>query len=136
MNSLAWLFWLLTLNSVVNPWIYMFFNVNLVEVLWRLCCPASGCCPCSPRCPTAVLASAAGNGGAGGGGAGGGAGRANSPGRGAGGQVMTITSMPSTNGFFSHFATYIFYFKNKIWKIESKKYPFLIGKYGSFFCDV
>ena len=36
---MTWLFWLLTLNSVVNPWIYMFFNVNLVEALCRACCP-------------------------------------------------------------------------------------------------
>ncbi|TRY61998.1 hypothetical protein TCAL_11530 [Tigriopus californicus] len=38
MQSITWLFWLLTLNSVVNPWIYMFFNVNLVEALCRACC--------------------------------------------------------------------------------------------------
>ena len=38
-NSMVWLFWLLTLNSVVNPWIYMMFNVNLVESLYRVCCP-------------------------------------------------------------------------------------------------
>ena len=34
---MEWLFWLLTLNSVVNPWIYMFFNRNLVESLAHLC---------------------------------------------------------------------------------------------------
>ncbi len=38
MSYLTWLFWLLTLNSVVNPWIYMFFNANLVEALWNACC--------------------------------------------------------------------------------------------------
>ena len=42
MNSVGWLFWLLTLNSVVNPWIYMIFNVNLVESLYRVCCPGLG----------------------------------------------------------------------------------------------
>ncbi len=31
------LFWLLTLNSVVNPWIYMVFNANLVESLSKIC---------------------------------------------------------------------------------------------------
>lgn len=40
-QSISWLFWLLTLNSVVNPWIYMFFNANLVQALYGLilCCP-------------------------------------------------------------------------------------------------
>ena len=39
---MTWLFWLLTLNSVVNPWIYMFFNANLVEALWNACCVCGG----------------------------------------------------------------------------------------------
>ena len=43
---MVWLFWLLTLNSVVNPWIYMIFNVNLVESLARVCCPYQSECPC------------------------------------------------------------------------------------------
>ena len=30
----------MTLNSVVNPWVYMMFNANLVESLERLFCPA------------------------------------------------------------------------------------------------
>ena len=34
---MAILYWLMTLNSVVNPWIYMFFNVSLVETLWNAC---------------------------------------------------------------------------------------------------
>ena len=36
----AWIFYLMTLNSVVNPWIYMIFNSNLVESLERLFCPS------------------------------------------------------------------------------------------------
>ena len=39
-QSLEFLFWLLTLNSVVNPWIYLAFNNNLVESLKRLFCPS------------------------------------------------------------------------------------------------
>jgi hypothetical protein len=38
---MVWLFWLLTLNSVVNPWIYMMFNANLVESLCHLFCRAN-----------------------------------------------------------------------------------------------
>ena len=37
---MQFLFWLLTLNSVVNPWIYLVFNNNLVESLKRLFCPS------------------------------------------------------------------------------------------------
>ena len=40
-QSLQFLFWLLTLNSVVNPWIYLAFNNNLVESLMRLFCPSA-----------------------------------------------------------------------------------------------
>ena len=32
------LFYLMTLNSAVNPWIYMIFNANLVEALCNACC--------------------------------------------------------------------------------------------------
>jgi hypothetical protein len=39
-SSMVWLFWLLTLNSVVNPWIYMMFNANLVESLCHIFCRA------------------------------------------------------------------------------------------------
>ena len=53
---MQWLYWLLTLNSVVNPWIYMFFNVNLVESLYRACC----------CCDPVVMGSRRGGGGGGG----------------------------------------------------------------------
>ena len=33
------LYYCMTLNSVVNPWIYMMFNCNLVESLRHLLCP-------------------------------------------------------------------------------------------------
>ena len=32
-SSLSWLFWLLTLNSCLNPWIYMLFNPELLKIL-------------------------------------------------------------------------------------------------------
>ena len=41
---MVWLFWLLTLNSVVNPWIYMMFNANLVESLLHIFCRGCDCC--------------------------------------------------------------------------------------------
>lgn len=50
-SSMKFLFWLLTLNSVVNPWIYLAFNANLVESLRRLWCgnaPPSGCTDLRP----------------------------------------------------------------------------------------
>ena len=37
------LFYLMTLNSAVNPWIYMIFNPNLVEALCNACC-GGNCC--------------------------------------------------------------------------------------------
>ena len=36
------LYYCMTLNSVVNPWIYMMFNYNLVESLRHLLCPCIG----------------------------------------------------------------------------------------------
>ena len=36
------LYYCMTLNSVVNPWIYMMFNCNLVESLRHLLCPCIG----------------------------------------------------------------------------------------------
>ncbi len=37
---MKFLFWLLTLNSVVNPWIYLAFNGNLVDSLIRIFSPS------------------------------------------------------------------------------------------------
>ena len=38
-DKLIILYYMLTLNSVVNPWIYMMFNFNLVESLRVILCP-------------------------------------------------------------------------------------------------
>ena len=38
-NKLIIFYYMLTLNSVVNPWIYMMFNFNLVESLKVILCP-------------------------------------------------------------------------------------------------
>ena len=35
-NAMVWLFWLLTLNSLVNPWIYLAFNSELRAPLKNL----------------------------------------------------------------------------------------------------
>ena len=35
---MRFLFWIMTLNSVVNPWIFMMFNTHLVDSLKRLFC--------------------------------------------------------------------------------------------------
>ena len=47
------LHYLMTLNSVVNPWIYMLFNKNLVESLKAILCPClgQGSRPVSPNNP-------------------------------------------------------------------------------------
>ena len=44
-SSVIWLYWLLTLNSAVNPFVYMAFNRELRRPIKRLvkrCC----CCCC------------------------------------------------------------------------------------------
>jgi len=38
-SYITFLFYLLTLNSVVNPFLYLAFNANLVESLTRFFCP-------------------------------------------------------------------------------------------------
>ena len=51
---MAILFYLMTLNSVVNPWIYLMFNANLVESLKVIICPcidSSSSRPVSPNNP-------------------------------------------------------------------------------------
>ena len=40
--SMRVLFYLMTLNSAVNPWIYMIFNANLLEALCNACCGGGG----------------------------------------------------------------------------------------------
>ena len=50
--SLNWLFWLFTLNSCLNPWIYMAFNPELVYTLFGPTCKCfgpPGNANCSPR---------------------------------------------------------------------------------------
>ena len=42
--SMRVLYYLMTLNSAVNPWIYMIFNPNLVEALCNVCCLGGFCC--------------------------------------------------------------------------------------------
>ena len=38
-STTEWYFWLITLNSTVNPWIYIALNRDLRLSLYQCCCP-------------------------------------------------------------------------------------------------
>ena len=38
-STTEWYFWLITLNSIVNPWIYIALNRDLRLSLYQCCCP-------------------------------------------------------------------------------------------------